>query len=82
MRHPKALYAIAAVLLTVPGGLAFAAGAGPSDAQIAHIAYTAGDLDIKAAELALEKVRARRCVRSRTTWCATTRPSTTRRWRS
>ncbi|HML44034.1 MAG: DUF4142 domain-containing protein [Hyphomicrobium zavarzinii] len=55
MRHPKALYAIAAVLLTVPGGLAFAAGAGPSDAQIAHIAYTAGDLDIKAAELALEK---------------------------
>lgn len=27
----------------------------PSDAQIAHIAYTAGELDIKAAELALEK---------------------------
>ena len=27
----------------------------PSDAQIAHIAYTAGDLDIKAAKLALEK---------------------------
>lgn len=26
----------------------------PSDAQIAHIAYTAGDLDIKAAELALK----------------------------
>jgi putative membrane protein len=27
----------------------------PSDAQIAHIAYTAGDLDIKAAEQALKK---------------------------
>ncbi|SFV29871.1 putative membrane protein [Hyphomicrobium facile] len=27
----------------------------PSDAQIAHIAYTAGDLDIKAAQLALKK---------------------------
>ena len=27
----------------------------PTDAQIAHIAYTAGDLDIKAAELALQK---------------------------
>lgn len=27
----------------------------PSDPQIAHIAYTAGDLDIKAAQLALEK---------------------------
>jgi putative membrane protein len=27
----------------------------PSDAQIAHIAYTAGDLDIKAAEVALKK---------------------------
>ena len=26
----------------------------PSDAQIAHIAYTAGDIDIKAAELALQ----------------------------
>jgi putative membrane protein len=27
----------------------------PSDPQIAHIAYTAGDLDIKAAKIALEK---------------------------
>jgi putative membrane protein len=27
----------------------------PSDSQIAHIAYTAGDLDIKAAETALKK---------------------------
>ena len=29
----------------------------PSDPQIAHIAYTAGDLDIKAAEQALKKSR-------------------------
>lgn len=27
----------------------------PTDAQIAHIAYTAGDIDVKAAELALQK---------------------------
>lgn len=29
----------------------------PSDAQIAHIAYTAGNLDIKAAELALKNAK-------------------------
>ena len=34
---------------------AFAQGAKPNDAQIAHIAYTAGEIDIKAAELALKK---------------------------
>ena len=34
---------------------ALAAASEPSDPQIAHIAYTAGDLDIKAAQLALEK---------------------------
>jgi len=28
-----------------------------TDAQIAHIAYTAGDIDIKAAELAIEKAQ-------------------------
>jgi putative membrane protein len=32
-----------------------AQGAKPNDAQIAHIAYTAGTIDIKAAQLALEK---------------------------
>lgn len=37
-------------------GAAMAQGAGkPTDPQIAHIAYTAGLLDIKAAELALKK---------------------------
>jgi putative membrane protein len=34
---------------------AYAQGAKPNDAQIAHIAYTAGEIDIKAAELALKK---------------------------
>ena len=34
---------------------AMAQGAKPNDAQIAHIAYTAGQIDIKAAKLALQK---------------------------
>ncbi|HEY8193554.1 MAG TPA: DUF4142 domain-containing protein [Hyphomicrobium sp.] len=38
-------------MLTTP---AFAADK-PTDPQIAHIAYTAGDIDIKAAKLALQK---------------------------
>lgn len=39
-------------LLSVP---AFAQGAKPTDPQIAHIAYTAGQLDIEAAKQALKK---------------------------
>lgn len=35
--------------------MAMAQGAKPNDAQIAHIAYTAGDIDVKAAQLALQK---------------------------
>jgi len=35
----------------------WAQGAKPNDAQIAHIAYTAGDIDVKAGELALQKSR-------------------------
>jgi putative membrane protein len=34
----------------------------PTDAQIAHIAYTAGDLDIKAAELAIKKSKTKAIV--------------------
>jgi putative membrane protein len=34
---------------------AYAQGAKPNDAQIAHIAYTAGEIDIQAAQLALKK---------------------------
>lgn len=41
-------------------GAAFAQGAAkPSDPQIAHIAYTAGQLDIEAAKQALEKTKSK-----------------------
>lgn len=46
---------IAATILMVTAASAVAAADKPTDAQIAHVAYTAGDLDIKAAQLALEK---------------------------
>jgi putative membrane protein len=45
--------AIAAMMLL--NGAAFAEGAKPSDPQIAHIAYTAGVIDISAAKLAESK---------------------------
>ncbi len=45
--------AIAAV--TLLSGAALAQGAKPTDPQIAHIAYTAGVLDIEAAKQALQK---------------------------
>jgi putative membrane protein len=50
MRGTAALAAL--VMSTITAG---AQGAKPNDAQIAHIAYTAGQIDIKAAELALQK---------------------------
>jgi putative membrane protein len=45
-----------ALLVLWAGGMdkASAQGAAPTDPQIAHIAYTAGEIDIKAAELALK----------------------------
>lgn len=46
-----ALIALASLLA---GSVAFAAD-GPTDPQIAHIAYTAGSLDIEAGKLALQK---------------------------
>ena len=46
--------AIAALLTFGMGGAVLAADA-PTDAQIAHIAYTAGQLDITAAEQAIKK---------------------------
>lgn len=46
---------IAAALLTLTVSSGVAAADKPSDAQIAHIAYTAGELDIKAAQQALDK---------------------------
>jgi putative membrane protein len=45
--------ALAALLLA--SGIAAAQGAKPTDPQIAHIAYTAGQIDIQAAEQALQK---------------------------
>jgi putative membrane protein len=50
---------IAAALLATALGCvpAAAQGAKPDDAQIAHIAYTAGQIDIDAAKLALEKAQ-------------------------
>ena len=48
----------AALLVTVLGCVPAAAqGAKPNDAQIAHIAYTAGQIDIDAAQLALKKAQ-------------------------
>jgi putative membrane protein len=50
----KAITAFAALCLLSGGALA-QGGAKPTDPQIAHIAYTAGQLDIEAAKQALEK---------------------------
>ena len=56
-------------LLSAP---VFAQGAAkPTDPQIAHIAYTAGQLDIEAAKQALEKSKTRKSAISRRTWSAT-----------
>jgi putative membrane protein len=49
----RILAALAALLFGAAAALA--QGAKPNDAQIAHIAYTAGQIDIKAAKLALQK---------------------------
>lgn len=46
---------LAGVLMFAPLAPATAQNAGPTDPQIAHIAYTAGQLDIDAAKQALEK---------------------------
>lgn len=45
----------AAALACMLAGSAAAAGAKPTDPQIAHIAYTAGEVDIAAAKQALDK---------------------------
>src|SRR5262245_27708649 len=52
MRFVATAAGFALVLASVP---ALADDAKPNDAQIAHIAYTAGAIDIKAAKLALQK---------------------------
>lgn len=50
--------AMAAICLVSSGALAQAA-AKPTDPQIAHIAYTAGEIDIAAAKQALKKTKNR-----------------------
>ena len=50
----KIVSGVCAVML-LGAGAAWAQSAKPNDAQIAHIAYTAGDIDVKAGELALQK---------------------------
>jgi putative membrane protein len=50
---------IAAALLTLTASYVAVAADKPSDAQIAHIAYTAGELDIKAAQQALDKSKSK-----------------------
>ena len=64
--------ALAAAALCA-SGMVFAEGAKLNDAQIAHIAYTAGQLDIAAAEQAKERAATRTCAPLSTTWSATTR---------
>ena len=54
MRHSRTSGLAATILLAMVTAPVFAADK-PSDPQIAHIAYTAGDIDIKTAELALAK---------------------------
>ena len=49
----------ALTVLVLAAGTVAAQPAKPDDAQIAHIAYTAGDIDIKAAQQALQKSRNR-----------------------
>jgi len=52
----KLLAALAAVCL-LPGAAFAQGGATPTDPQIAHIAYTAGELDIEAGKQALAKTK-------------------------
>jgi putative membrane protein len=54
MTSIKLTAAVAAAALFA-SGMVLAEGAKPNDAQIAHIAYTAGQLDIAAAEQAMQK---------------------------
>ena len=61
--------ATAAICLSTSG--AFAQNAGkPNDAQIAHIAYTAGQIDIKAAQQALKKSKNKDVREFATIWSA------------
>jgi putative membrane protein len=73
MISKSALVALSALLAF---GTAAASHDGPhiSDAQIAHIAYTAGQIDVAAARQALEKSTKSRSAPSPRRWCATMKP--------
>ena len=51
----RSIGAVAGFALALTSVVALAQGAKPNDAQIAHIAYTADQIDINAAKLALQK---------------------------
>jgi putative membrane protein len=53
----RSIGAVAGFALAFASVAALAQGAKPNDAQIAHIAYTADQIDINAAKLALQKSR-------------------------
>ena len=68
--------------LLCPGLLWADTPAKPTDPQIAHIAYTAGLIDVEAGKLALEKSQDRMCGPSPSRWSVITPRSTTKRWPS
>jgi len=57
MKHNLSLLGAAALMFGGAMGAAALADSGPSDAEIAHIAYTAGQIDVDAAKQALAKSR-------------------------
>ena len=61
----------AATLLSSP---VLAEGAKLTDPQIAHIAYTAGNIDIAAAKQAIGKASNKDVKAFAKTWCATMKP--------
>ena len=67
-------FSAAIAALSLLSGAAMAQAAKPTDPQIAHIAYTAGVIDIAAAKQAITKPATRTSRRSPRTWCATMKP--------
>lgn len=57
MNHNLRLFGAVAAIVGGAVGASAWGGSGPSDAEIAHIAYTAGQIDIAAAKQALAKSR-------------------------
>ena len=57
MNHNLRLFGAVSLILAGAIGAPLLADSGPSDAEIAHIAYTAGQIDIAAAKQALAKTK-------------------------